>query len=153
MQKLVKLGLLGLVILALLAGCAQQETKPKIKTEVKMKELKVAVVSQDKIWTESEKAQQYQKKLNQQIEKLQQDYQQEAKDLSQEEKADRRQEVYNNINKLREDLRGEFRDKIINIVEEIVEQKNYDVVLNKQEVKYGGTDITDKVIEKLDKSE
>ncbi|AGB42314.1 outer membrane protein [Halobacteroides halobius DSM 5150] len=149
-QKIIKISLLGILVLGLLVGCAQQDTKPKVKIKTKIEKLKVAVVNKDKIWTKSKSAQEYQKKLNQEIKQLQQNYQKESKDLNQGEKVKKQQKLYLKINDLRAKLRDQFKNKIKQAIKEIAQEKDYDIVLDQTEVKYGGTNITDKVIKKLD---
>lgn len=139
-------------VVVTLTGCIPQQEK-QVESKVQFKQLQVAVINQDKVWTESEAAQEYQSKLNKQIKELQQDFQQRAKDLAADKRAQKHQEVYQKINQLREELKQKFKSEIKGVVEKIASNKEYDVVLNKQEVKYGGTDITSQVIKRLDQKE
>nr|WP_282706928.1 OmpH family outer membrane protein [Natroniella acetigena] len=106
-------------------------------------------MDQDRVWTESEQAANYQEKLNNKIEAIQEEYNQEAEGLGEEEQFKKHQQAYEEINRLQEDLRNQFVAEIEQVVKEIAEEKELDMILDQQDVRYGGIDITDQVIEKL----
>lgn len=153
-----------IVILCSVVGCTVKEDKepekPKIKTKIKTeiktetkikyKKLTIAVVDQDKIWTESEQAQKYQDQLNVGVEAIREEYNLESEGLNEEEKMKKHEEVYQRINDLRERLKEEFKVKIKKAVEKIAKEDEIDVILDKQDVEYGGIDITTKVLESLE---
>ena len=123
-------------------GCAQEP-------QVKMEKLEVAVVDQNKLWQESAQAQKYQQQLNDKIEELKEEYNTELKNLSDSDQVTKQQEIYQDINELREELKKKFREDIAQAVEKIAKKQGYDVVLNKDEVRFGGTDITTEVLNSL----
>jgi len=131
----------------LITACAQE---PKVKIEKKLVKLKVGVIDQDRIWTESTKAKQYQQELNAKIEEVQQKYKKEIEGLSQEEQVNKYQKTYQEINDLRDQLKEKFQNEVKGVVEEIIKEQEIDIVLNKQDVKYGGIDLTDEVIKNLE---
>mgnify|MGYP006301036093 FL=1 len=50
---------------------------------------------------------------------------------------------------MREKKKKKFREDIAQAVEKIAKKQGYDVVLNKDEVRFGGTDITTEVLNSL----
>ena len=142
MKKHVLLVLTAVVLVSIISGCTQEP-------QVKIKELKVAVVDQSQLWSQSKKAKDYQQQLNNKVEELKEKYNTDFKDLSEEKQAAKYQDIYQQINDLREELKEEFREDIAQTVKTIAKEQGYDVVLNKEEVRYGGKDITDEVLEEL----
>jgi outer membrane protein len=136
-----------LIVILLITACAQ---RPEVKIEKELVELKVGVIDQDRVWTESTKAKQYQQELNAKIEEVQQRYQKEIEGLSQEEQVNKYQETYQEINNLRDELKEKFQNEVKGVIEEIIKEQKVDIVLNKQDVKYGGIDLTDEVIKNLE---
>jgi outer membrane protein len=135
------------MVMLLITACAQE---PEVRIEKELVKLKVGVIDQDRVWTESAKAKQYQQELNAKIEEVQQRYQKEIEGLSQEEQVNKYQETYQEINDLRDELKEKFQNEVKVVIEEIIKEQEIDVVLNKQDVKYGGIDLTDKVIKNLE---
>ncbi|TDX59192.1 OmpH family outer membrane protein [Orenia marismortui] len=146
MKKLFIISILLVVITALLVGCAQPV---KDQAEKEEKVLRVGVINQDRIWTESAKAKEYQSELNTKIEGIQDRYKDELENLSEEEQVKKHEEAYKEINNIQTELKEKFRQEIQSVVEEIAKTKNLDIVLNKEDVRYGGIDLTDEVIKKL----
>ncbi len=145
MKKLFfSISIISLIVL-LLAGC----TAPSPKEEVIVNQLKVGVVDQDRVWTESEKSQSYQQELNKKIKSIQDQYKDNPQELSEEEEIEKHQETYEQINRLKIELEEKFNKEIRDVVSKIAVEKELDVILNKEEVRYGGTDITDEVIKNL----
>lgn len=134
--------MIAIVAFSMISGCAREP-------QVKMKELKVAVVDQNQLWQESAKAKKYQQQLNDKIENLKEKYNTEVENLSDSRKEAKQQEVYQEVNDFREKLKEKFRQDIAQAVEKIAKNEGYDVVLNKDEVRFGGTDITTKVLNDL----
>jgi len=135
------------MVMLLITACAQE---PEVKIEKELVKLKVGIIDQDRVWTESAKAKQYQQELNAKIEEVQQRYQKEIEGLSQEEQVNKYQETYQEINDLRDELKEKFQNEVKVVIEEIIKEQEIDVVLNKQDVKHGGIDLTDKVIKNLE---
>ncbi|MGM0369033.1 MAG: OmpH family outer membrane protein [Bacillota bacterium] len=136
MKKQLLLAVLVIVLIGIISGCAPEP-------EVKMKELKVAVVDQDQLWGQSKKAENYQEELNAKVEELKQDYNPET------ENSPKQEDAYQEINEYRQQLKEKFREDIAKAVEDIAEEQGYDLVLNKDEIRYGGEDITEEVLDHL----
>ncbi len=134
-----------IAVIFLSVGC----TEPQVKVKTKLEEIKVGIVNQERIWTQSSKAQQYQKELNSRVEDIQKKYQQELEDLNEDERVTKHQEMYQEVNNLREDLQKKFKDQIKEVVKKIADEKDLDIVLVKEDVQYGGVDITEEVINRL----
>lgn len=130
--------------MSIISGCARE---PQVK--VKVEQLKVAVVDQEQLWEKSKKAKDYQQQLNDKVEVLRKEYDTEIDNLSDVDKETKQEEVYQEINDLREKLKEKFRQDIAQAVEKIAQNQDYDVVLNKDEVRFGGEDITEKVLDEL----
>jgi len=130
------------VILSLLSACTLQK-------QDELKEIKVALVDHKKLWQESQQAKEYQTQLNNKVAKLREGYKQERKDLSAQERAAKETELYQRIESLRENLRDEFNEDIFQVVSKIAQNEDYDIVLKKNEVRFGGQDITTEVLTEL----
>ncbi|MBM7556990.1 OmpH family outer membrane protein [Halanaerobacter jeridensis] len=144
MKKYSLLVIIVIVALSIISGCARE---PQVK--VKVEQLKVAVVDQEQLWEKSKKAKDYQQQLNDKVEVLRKEYDTEIDNLSDVDKETKQEEVYQEINDLREKLKEKFRQDIAQAVEKIAQNQDYDVVLNKDEVRFGGEDITEKVLDEL----
>lgn len=131
-----------ILAVSIMIGCAREP-------QVKMEKIEVAVVDQSKLWQESAKAKNYQQQLNEKIKVLKQEYNTDVKDLADSDQVAKQQEIYQEVNKLREELKQKFRQDIAQAVEKIAKKQGYDVVLNKDEVRFGGTDITTEVLNNL----
>lgn len=131
-----------IIAVSMISGCTQE---PQVKVE----KLKVAVVDQQQLWEQSEQAKEYQQQLNNKVEALKEKYNTEIKDLSDADKEAKQQEVYQEINDLREQLKEQFRQDIAQAVKKIAQKQDYDIVLNKDEVRFGGEDITSEVLNQL----
>ena len=130
-----------IMILTLLRACAQQGQE--------VKELKVALVDQQRLWEESQQAKDYQTQLNNKVTALREKYAAESENLSEAERSTEEGKIYQKINTLREDLKQKFKQDIAQAVAQIAKSEGYDIVLNKDEVRFGGNDITTEVLTQL----
>lgn len=130
-----------IMILTLLSACAQQGQE--------VKELKVALVDQQRLWEESQQAKDYQTQLNNKVTALREKYAAESENLSEAERSTEEGKIYQKINTLREDLKQKFKQDIAQAVAQIAKSEGYDIVLNKDEVRFGGNDITTEVLTQL----
>lgn len=121
------------------SGCTNEESK-------------VGVLDMEKVIAESRRARQ----LNDELEDigidLEEDYREreetiEEEDAENEEELDR---IYEQFLENKENLEGELNQEINEILDEITEEENLDVVVLAQYTQYGGQDITETTIEKLD---
>ncbi|WP_408955174.1 OmpH family outer membrane protein [Natroniella sp. ANB-PHB2] len=148
MKKLILVTITILMTTIFLLGCTA-EPETEVRTEVEEVKIEVGVMNQDRVWNESKQAANYQKQLNNKIEAIQEEYNQIAEGLEEEEQLEQHQQAYEEINQLQDDLRGQFVAEIEEAVKEIAEEEGLDMILDQQDVRYGGIDITDQVIEKL----
>ncbi len=142
-----RLVVFSVIILAVaVSGCSYLQPEPEVRTETKIEEVKVAVVNREQVWLESEKGQQYQQELDEKIKELQ-DNSNEEQDFKQQ------QEVMKKMNKLQEETRNKFKQEIQSAIEKIMDKEDYDIILDKNKVKYGGENITQEVIAILDSND
>lgn len=136
MDKRSKLLLIGLAVLVLATGCAQQD--------------KVAVVNMQKIVEESNHIQNYQEQLDNKLQDLQTKYESELENIEDEEKLQqKREEAYQESQEIKSKIESKVKADIQEAIAKVADDNRIDVVLDKNNVKYGGVDITDKVIETL----
>ena len=128
--------LLVLVVMtALLGGCGTGD--------------KVGVVDVSKVMTDSPKVKQFQDDFNVKGKETIESLEKEKATLSAEEFAKRQQVVYGEFMKVKQDMETQVQGVVKQAVEEISKEKKLGVVLYKEGVAQGGTDITDDVIKKL----
>ncbi|SDC09763.1 MULTISPECIES: OmpH family outer membrane protein [unclassified Candidatus Frackibacter] len=136
-NRLLKLLLLSIVILVLVAGCASQE-------------LKIAVVDMKKVVENSKQVQVYQKNLDKELNALQEEYAAKLKKIEDVQVLEqKRQEAYEKSQKIKKKMESQLKDTINGAIEKVVKKQKVDIVLRKSDTKYGGIDITDKVIKEL----
>ena len=114
-----------------LAGCTTEQ------------EIKVGVMSMDGVLDESERANQLQQELIKISNKLDTNNQDETKNISEE-------EAYQQFTAKKTELENQLNGEINKILDQISVEKNLDIILYKNKSYYGGIDITDDVIKRLD---
>ena len=114
-----------------LAGCTTEQ------------EIKVGVMSMDGVLDESERANQLQQELIKISNKLDTNNQDETKNISEE-------EAYQQFTAKKTELENQLNGEINKILDQISVEKNLDIILYKNKSYYGGIDITDEVIKRLD---
>lgn len=128
-----KLILLCLTLLILIAGCTSQK--------------KIAVVDMKKIVENSTQVQSYQQNLDKKLQKLQQEYETKIEDITDKEKLEeKRQEAYEKSQKIKSEMESKLKEDIQEAIEKVAKKEGIDVVLRNQDIKYGGINITEKVI-------
>jgi outer membrane protein len=138
--KLLKLLILGIAILILIAGC----TSPQ----------KIAVVDMKKIIETSEQVQNYQKNLDEKLRELQSDYESNVQDIKDRENLEeKRQTAYEKSQEIKTEMEVKLKSFIQEAIDKVAKEESIDVVLRKSDIKYGGVDITDKVIESMKSKE
>ena len=137
MMKRNKVALLLILVFvtALLGGCSGAD--------------KVGVVDVSKVMTDSPKVKKFQDDFNVKGKETIEALEKEKATLSPEEFAKRQQAVYGEFMKVKQTMESEVQGVVKQAVEEISKEKKLGVVLYKEGVAQGGTDITDDVIKKL----
>lgn len=110
---------------------------------------RVGVIDIERIVRESPKAQAYQKQLADKLEELRKRAERETANLEPEQKEEKEREIYQEYLELKQDLEGRLEKEINEALKEVVQQRNIDVVIYQESVRFGGVDVTDPIIKKL----
>lgn len=137
MKRTNKLALLLILVFtaALLGGCSSSGN--------------IGVVDVNKVMTDSPKVKQFQDQLNAKGKELSDQLEKEKATLSPADFQKRQETVYGEFMKTKQDMEGQVDASIKETLEQISKDKKLSVVLYKNGVAQGGTDITDEVITKL----
>jgi outer membrane protein len=137
MMKRNKLSLLLILVFvaALLGGCGTGE--------------KVGVVDVNKVMTDSPQVKKFQDDFNAKGKEVIDNLEKEKATLSPEDFQKRQKVVYGDFMKVKQDMETQVQGVVKQAVEEISKEQKLSVVLYKEGVAQGGTDITDEVIKKL----
>lgn len=132
-----KLALLFLLVFtaALLGGCSTGPT--------------IGVVDVNKVMTDSPKVKGFQDQLNAKGKELSDQLEKEKATLSPADFQKRQEAVYGDFMKVKQDMEAQVDSTIKETLDQISKDKKLSVVLYKNGVAQGGTDITDEVIKKL----
>jgi len=132
-----KLALLLLLVFtaALLGGCSSNGA--------------IGVVDVNKVMTDSPKVKQFQEQLNVKGKELSDQLEKEKATLSPADFQKRQEAVYGDFMKIKQDMETQVDSTIKETLDQISKDKKLGVVLYKNGVAQGGTDITDDVIKKL----
>jgi len=132
-----KLALLLILVFtaALLGGCSSAGT--------------IGVVDVNKVMTDSPKVKQFQEQLNVKGKELSDQLEKEKATLSPADFQKRQEVVYGDFMKVKQDMESQVDTTIKETLDQISKDKKLSVVLYKNGVAQGGTDITDEVIKKL----
>jgi len=132
-----KLALLLLLVFtaALLGGCSSNGA--------------IGVVDVNKVMTDSPKVKQFQEQLNVKGKELSDQLEKEKATLSPADFQKRQETVYGDFMKIKQDMETQVDSTIKETLDQISKDKKLGVVLYKNGVAQGGTDITDDVIKKL----
>lgn len=109
----------------------------------------VGVLDVNKVMTESPKVKQFQDQLNARGKELSDQLEKDKAGLSAEEFQKRQEAAYGEFLKTKQDLEGQIDTTIKQALDQIAQEKKLGVILYKNGVAQGGTDITDDVIKKL----
>jgi len=137
MKQVNKLALVLVVVFvtALLGGCSTSAN--------------IGVVDVNKVMTESPKVKQYQEQLNVKGKEFSDQLEKEKAALSPADFQKRQETVYGEFMKVKQEMETQVDTSIKQTLEQISKDKKLSVVLYKNGVAQGGTDITDEVIKKL----
>ncbi len=135
-KHILRIGTLFLVLLIFcLSGCKSEKA--------------VGVLDLQEIIEKAPAAQQFQDKLDEAGEEIEQRFAHDSLEISEEERMALQQKAYQEYLAVKQQLEEELNAEIERAVEEVVKEKKVSVVIYKQAVRYGGLDITEFVIEKL----
>jgi len=98
---------------------------------------------------ESPKVKQFQDQLNAKGKELSDQLEKDKPNLKQEEFQKRQEAAYSEFLKVKQDLEGQIDSSIKQAIEQVSKEKKLGVVLYKNSVAQGGTDVTDDVIKKM----
>lgn len=140
MQK--KLRLVTLVVImvaaaALLGGCSGSG------------QTAVGVLDVNKVMSDSPKVKQFQDQLNTRGKELSDQLEKDKASISAEEYQKRQEAAYAEFLKTKQDLEGQIDSTIKQALEQVAQEKKMGVVLYKNGVAQGGTDITEDVLKKM----
>lgn len=109
----------------------------------------VGVLDVNKVMSDSPKIKQFQDQLNVKGKELSDQLEKDKASLSAEEFQKRQETAYGEFLKTKQELEGQIDSSIKQVLEQIAQEKKMGVILYKNGVAQGGTDITDEVIQKL----
>lgn len=138
MKPYIKMLVLASVLLAVglcLGGCASQQN--------------VGVVDRQKVATDSPKVKQLIDQLGAKRNELAEQLKKDQASLKPEDYQKHVEEAQNQYTKLQEDIQKQVVDGMQAAIDQVAKEKKLDVVLYKNGVAQGGTDITDDVIKKM----
>lgn len=123
-------------LVVLLAGCSGSTQS-------------IGVLDVNKVMSDAPKVKQYQDQLNVKGKELSDTLEKDKASISQEEFQKRQEAAYSDFLKTKQDLEGQIDSSIKQALDQVVKEKKLGVVLYKNSVAQGGTDITDDVIKKM----
>lgn len=138
MKQGVKVTLLLVVVFVaslLLGGCGTNQS--------------IGVVDVNKVVSDSPKLKGMQEQLNVKGKELSDQLEKDKASISPEEFQKRQQAAYDDFMKFKQDMEGQFDTTMKQTLEQVAKDKKLGVVLYKNGVAQGGTDVTDEVIKKL----
>jgi outer membrane protein len=109
----------------------------------------VGVLDVNKVMTDSPKVKQFQDQLNAKGKELSDALEKEKPGLSQEEFQKKQEAAYGDFLKSKQDLEGQIDAAIKQALDQVAKEKKLGVILYKNGVAQGGTDVTDAVIQKM----
>lgn len=138
MNKQIRIALVLVIIFIAglaLAGCNSQPT--------------IGVLDVNKVMSDSPKIKQFQEQLNVKGKELSDQLEKDKASISAEEFQKRQEAAYGEFLKTKQDLEAQIDSNIKQAIEQVSQEKKMGVVLYKNSIATGGTDITDAVIQKM----
>jgi outer membrane protein len=123
------------MITVLLSGCGTTQN--------------VGVLDVNKVMTDSPKVKQFQDQLNVKGKELGDQLEKDKASLKPDEFQKRQEDAYGQFMKLKQDMEGQIDAAIKQTLDQVAKDKKMGIVLYKNGVAQGGTDITDEVIQKM----
>jgi len=109
----------------------------------------IGVLDMNKVMGESPKVKQLQEELNAKAKELSEQLEKDKASLSEAEFQKRQEAAYTSFLRLKQDLEGQVDASVKQALEAVVKEKKLGVIIYKNSVAQGGTDITDDVIKKM----
>lgn len=122
---------------ALLSGCSME--KPST----------IGIVDMQKVMTENVKIKQMQEELNKKAQEITAGLEKQRTTLKPEEYQQKEQLAYAEFMKLKQEFEGKIQAQIQKVLEDIAKEKKLGAVIYKNGMAWGGIDITDDVLKKL----
>lgn len=135
-KKQILLFLVAFVAVIFISGCSSNTQN-------------VGVLDVNKVMSDSPKIKQFQDQLNTKGKELSDQLEKDKASLSAEEFQKRQETAYGEFLKTKQDLEGQIDSSIKQVLDQVAQEKKMGVILYKNGVAQGGTDITDEVIQKL----
>ena len=129
--------LIMLFSVVLLAGCGAE--KPST----------IGIVDMQKIMTENPKIKQMQEQLNTKAQELTANLEKQRATLKPEEFQQKEQLAYAEFMKLKQEFEAQIETQTKKVLEEVAKEKKLGAVIYKNGMAWGGVDITDEVLKKL----
>ncbi len=140
MKKVTRWSALLLAIMfsvVLLAGCGAE--KPST----------IGIVDMQKVMTENPKIKQMQEQLNTKAKELTANLEKEKATLKPEEFQQKEQAAYAEFMKLKQDFEAQIEEQTKKVLEEVAKEKKLGAVIYKNGMAWGGVDVTEDVLKKL----
>jgi outer membrane protein len=109
----------------------------------------VGILDVNKVMSDSPKVKQFQEQLNTKAKELSDQLEKDKASLSADEFQKKQEAAYGDFLKIKQDLEGQVDASIKQSVDAVAKEKKLGVVLYKNSVAQGGTDITDEVIKRM----
>nr|WP_092071094.1 OmpH family outer membrane protein [Dendrosporobacter quercicolus]NSL48479.1 OmpH family outer membrane protein [Dendrosporobacter quercicolus DSM 1736]SDM18200.1 periplasmic chaperone for outer membrane proteins Skp [Dendrosporobacter quercicolus] len=135
-KKQILLFLVAFVAVIFISGCSSNTQN-------------VGVLDVNKVMSDSPKIKQFQDQLNTKGKELSDQLEKDKASLSAEEFQKRQETAYGEFLKTKQELEGQIDSSIKQVLDQVAQEKKMGVILYKNGVAQGGTDITDEVIQKL----
>ena len=140
MNKSIRWGVLLLVMMfaaVLLTGCAAE--KPST----------IGIVDMQKVMTENPKIKQMQDQLNTKAKELTENLEKERATLKPEEFQQKEQAAYAEFMKMKQEFEAQIETQTKKVLEEVAKEKKLGAVIYKNGMAWGGVDVTEDVLKKL----
>lgn len=134
-SKMVVLSCFVLIFALILGGCAQSGA--------------VGVVDMEKVFTESPKVKSYQEQLSQKEEQLTKQLEAEKPNLTAEQYQAKVQAARMELSQTAKSMQAEVEGLVKQTTEQVAKEKKLSTIMYKAGVAYGGTDVTQDVINKM----
>ena len=140
MNKSTRWGVLLLVMMfaaVLLSGCAAE--KPST----------IGIVDMQKVMAENPKIKQMQDQLNTKAKELTENLEKERATLKPEEFQQKEQAAYAEFMKMKQEFEAQIENQTKKVLEEVAKEKKLGAVIYKNGMAWGGVDVTEEVLKKL----